>query len=121
MNRFVIIAVALALLAACNKADQKQSEEEAINRGEAVPGAAAAAPQDEFITGCTDAGGVYNATAQHCTVTAAMCASLGEWRDGVGCVMPSMDATACTDMSGLRMVGDVCVITYATRELITTI
>lgn len=121
MNSFAIIVVALTLLAACSKTDQKQAEEEAINRGEAVPGATTAAPPDEFISGCTSAGGVYDTVAQHCTVTAAMCASLGEWRDGVGCVMPSMDATACTDMSGLRMVGDVCVITFATRELLTTI
>lgn len=117
----VLLGALVAGVVACSPAADKQRQEEAINRGEAVPGAPAAAPADDFVTGCTSSGGVYDATTEHCTVTAAMCANVGEWREGVGCVMPSLDATTCTGMDGLRMVGDACVITYATREYLNAI
>jgi hypothetical protein len=118
---FVLIGALVAASVACSPAADKQRQEEAINRGEAVPGAPVAVPADEFASGCASSGGVYDAATQHCTVTAAMCANLGEWRDGIGCVMTSMDATACTGMSGLKMVGDACVITHATREFLNAI
>ena len=117
----MLIGVLAAALVACSPAADKQRQEEAINRGETVPAAPAAAPQDEFASGCASSGGTYDAATGHCTVTATMCANVGEWRDGVGCVMASMDASTCAATSGLKMVGDACVMTHATRETLNAI
>ncbi|MEO8012377.1 MAG: hypothetical protein ABI650_12080 [Dokdonella sp.] len=118
----VLVGFALAAVAACSSpAADKQREEEAINRGEALPGAPVATPEDAFANDCTSSAGLWNATTQHCTVTQAMCTTLGEWRDSIGCVLPAVDASGCSGTSGHGMVGDACVITYVTRELATQI
>lgn len=117
----MLVGALAAAFVACSPAADKQREEEAINRGEVPAGTPAAAPQDEFVSGCASSGGTYDAATQHCTVTPAMCANLGEWRDGVGCVMTSLDATTCTGMSGFKMVGDACVMTHATRDTLNAI
>lgn len=119
--RSVVLCIVFACMAACGPAGEKQRQEEAINRGEAAPGAAAIPPSDSFAADCTSSGGVWNATAQQCAVTQAMCSNVGEWRDGIGCVLPSVDANGCSGVGGLGMVGDACVITYATRKFATQI
>ena len=117
----VLVGALVASTVACSPAADKQRQEEAINRGDVAADVPTAAPVDEFASGCASSGGVYDAATEHCTVTVAMCANLGEWRDGVGCVMTSLDATACTGMSGFKMVGDACVITHATRDYLNAI
>ena len=117
-TRIALLAALVGAVGACSPAADRQREEAAINRGESAP---AAQPVDSFATACAQAGGSWDATLAHCKVTSPMCARFGEWRDGIGCVVPSTDAGSCEGMSGLERVGDTCVIAHVSQDDLTHI
>ncbi len=112
-------AVAFATLSACSeRAAEAQHREPAIGRGESAP-AAGTANGDPGESACAKAGGQWQAEAQRCAVTEAMCANFGQWHEGAGCVMASVGPAECVGMSGLQVVGDSCVITHLAGDEMT--
>ncbi len=113
--RLVSLAFLAGLAACSDRAADRQREEAAIARGEAP---AANAPADAAVAACARLGGTWNGAAEHCAVTAAVCAGTGagNWIEGIGCVPDGIASEAdCTGFNGMRWNGSQCVLAFLDR------
>jgi hypothetical protein len=65
---------------------------------------------------CASSKGIWNTSNDTCAVTKAACEGLGEWEDGLGCVLPSINAAECNGGEGMQAIGSACVIIYMTVD-----
>ena len=74
------------------------------------------APERRGESICESNKGIWNTSNNTCAVTREACEDLGVWEDGMGCVLPSINAAQCNSGGGMQAIGNACVIIYMTVD-----
>ena len=105
--RILLAALCLGLVAAtlvgCDRGNDAQKREAAINRGEG--------PAQTGARQCRLVHGKWLGDSQGCKLTQTSCPMVsGTWKGALGCTVATAEPDGCNDANGLAAVDDQCVI-----------